>query len=56
MLFLLMSEPAVSYKELADALEIPVGSIGPTRARCLATLRRIMIELEESSPEVFLGE
>jgi RNA polymerase sigma factor (sigma-70 family) len=52
MLFLLMSEPAVSYKELADALEIPVGSIGPTRARCLATLRRIMIELEDSSPEV----
>jgi RNA polymerase sigma factor (sigma-70 family) len=31
---------APSYAELATALEMPVGSIGPTRARCLETLLR----------------
>jgi RNA polymerase sigma factor (sigma-70 family) len=28
------------YEEVAAALEMPIGSIGPTRARCLARLRR----------------
>jgi len=32
------SEP--SYVEIAERLDIPVGSIGPTRGRCLAQLRR----------------
>lgn len=27
------------YAAIADALGMPVGSIGPTRGRCLATLR-----------------
>jgi RNA polymerase sigma factor (sigma-70 family) len=31
---------APSYAELATALEMPVGSIGPTRARCLENLLR----------------
>ena len=35
------SEPA-SYAELAASLGIPEGSIGPTRARCLAKLLRIL--------------
>jgi RNA polymerase sigma factor (sigma-70 family) len=30
----------VTYAEAASALDIPVGSVGPTRARCLADLRR----------------
>lgn len=34
-------EPA-SYAEIAAALGIPEGSIGPTRARCLAKLLRIL--------------
>jgi DNA-directed RNA polymerase specialized sigma24 family protein len=29
-----------SYEEVAAALEMPVGAIGPTRARCLDKLRR----------------
>ncbi len=29
-----------SYEEVAAALDIPVGAIGPTRARCLDKLRR----------------
>ncbi|WP_344263955.1 RNA polymerase sigma factor [Actinomadura napierensis] len=33
---------AASYAELAAALGIPVGSVGPTRARCLSALRRLV--------------
>jgi RNA polymerase sigma factor (sigma-70 family) len=35
---LLIAEPALSYAEIAAALEMPIGSIGPIRARCLARL------------------
>jgi len=40
LLRLLLAVPAPSYDEVSAALEMPVGSIGPTRARCLACLRR----------------
>ena len=40
LLRLLLIDPAPSYAEVSAALEIPVGSIGPTRARCLEHLRR----------------
>jgi RNA polymerase sigma factor (sigma-70 family) len=33
-----------SYKDIARRLEIPIGSIGPTRARCLAHLRELLRE------------
>ncbi|HEY8479162.1 MAG TPA: sigma-70 family RNA polymerase sigma factor [Spirillospora sp.] len=33
---------APSHAELAAALGIPVGSVGPTRARCLDALRRLV--------------
>lgn len=36
----LVAEPALSYDEISKKLDIPVGSIGPTRARSLARLRR----------------
>ncbi len=42
LLRLLVIEPVSSYAEAAAALEVPVGSLGPTRSRCLATLRRYM--------------
>lgn len=35
----LMTDPPPSYDELSDQLDMPVGSIGPTRARCLQQLR-----------------
>lgn len=41
LLRLLMADPRPNYLEVAAALEMPVGSIGPTRMRCLARLRRI---------------
>jgi RNA polymerase sigma factor (sigma-70 family) len=39
MLRLLMADPPASYSEVAAGLGIPVGSIGPTRQRCLRALR-----------------
>jgi RNA polymerase sigma factor (sigma-70 family) len=36
----LVSDPPPPYAEISDQLGIPVGSIGPTRARCLERLRR----------------
>lgn len=36
----LMSDPAPSYAEVSARLGMPVGSIGPTRNRCLERLRR----------------
>jgi len=36
---LVMSSPAPSYHEIASRLDMPVGSIGPTRARVLAKMR-----------------
>ena len=40
LLRLLTADPAPSYEEIGAALEMPVGSIGPTRVRALARLRR----------------
>ncbi len=40
LLRVLTSSPAPSYAEASEVLEMPIGSIGPTRARCLEHLRR----------------
>jgi RNA polymerase sigma factor (sigma-70 family) len=40
LLRLLVTEPQPSYENIATALEMPIGSIGPTRARALERLRR----------------
>ena len=37
---MLTSDPPSSYLEISAALDIPVGSIGPQRARCLERLRK----------------
>lgn len=46
---LLSAAPELSYAEVGSALGIPVGSIGPTRGRCLQTLRRLL------APDDFTG-
>jgi len=38
----LLEEPPLAYAELSERLEVPIGSIGPTRARCLEHLRKIL--------------
>ena len=40
LLRVLMADPEPSYEEVGRALDMPVGSIGPTRGRCLKRLRR----------------
>jgi RNA polymerase sigma factor (sigma-70 family) len=40
LLRMLMVDPPPHYEDVAAALEIPIGSIGPTRARCLERLKR----------------
>jgi len=42
LLELLMADPPMSYAEISDRLGLPVGSIGPTRGRCLARLRVLL--------------
>lgn len=39
LLQLLTIDPPLSYAEVGDLLDLPHGSIGPTRARCLERLR-----------------
>ncbi|MEP6815188.1 MAG: sigma-70 family RNA polymerase sigma factor [Marmoricola sp.] len=39
LLLILMVDPPVPYREISEQLGIPVGSIGPTRARALDQLR-----------------
>jgi len=41
LLRVLMADPPPSYQEVAAALDMPIGSIGPTRGRCLERLRRL---------------
>ena len=41
LLRVLMAQDRPGYAEVAAALEIPIGSIGPTRGRCLDRLREI---------------
>jgi RNA polymerase sigma factor (sigma-70 family) len=43
LLRLLISEPSPSYAEVAAALDTPVGSIGPSRQRCLNRLRGLLL-------------
>ncbi|MEV6443886.1 sigma-70 family RNA polymerase sigma factor [Amycolatopsis sp. NPDC051716] len=39
LLALLFDDPPKSYREISATLGIPIGSIGPSRARCLARVR-----------------
>lgn len=44
LLRMLAVDPAPSYEEISEMLDMPIGSIGPTRGRCLDRLRA---ELEQ---------
>lgn len=45
LLRVLMASPPPSYDLVSEALAMPIGSIGPTRARCLGQLRRHLAEI-----------
>lgn len=42
LLRVLMADPPPSYDEVSQALDMPIGSIGPTRGRCLDRLRTLL--------------
>jgi RNA polymerase sigma factor (sigma-70 family) len=46
LLGILSGDDPPSYKEVSRMISMPIGSIGPTRGRCLEHLRRIMEELD----------
>ncbi len=39
---ILLADPPPSYEEVSAVLDMPIGSIGPTRARCLDRLRELV--------------
>lgn len=41
LLRVLLADPPPSYAEVSAALDMPIGSIGPTRGRCLERLRAL---------------
>ena len=51
---LFLQDPQSTYQELASDLNIPIGSIGPMRARCLDKLRRELAQIE-GEPEEWLS-
>ncbi len=51
LLRVLMATHRPSYAEAAAALDVPVGSIGPTRARCLQQLRRLIGDVSETGSQ-----
>jgi RNA polymerase sigma factor (sigma-70 family) len=44
LLRVLVADPPPAYADIAAALDIPIGSIGPTRQRCLSQLRSLALE------------
>jgi RNA polymerase sigma factor (sigma-70 family) len=42
LLQMLMADPPATYAEISERLGLPVGSIGPTRGRCLEMLRGLL--------------
>lgn len=57
LLGLLMGDHDLPYKSIAEQLSMPIGSIGPTRGRCLEHLRQILAEMElNQNPPVQLAD
>lgn len=50
LLRLYLADPPLSYQEVADMLGMPVGTVGPSRGRCLAHLRRLLASYTEADP------
>lgn len=44
LLRLWLAEPRMEYSEIAADLGVPIGSLGPTRSRCLEHLRRLLTD------------
>ena len=54
LLRLLSADSPLSYKDISEALGMPIGSIGPTRARALEQLRRLAVGAGYNLEDVFV--
>jgi len=54
LLRLLSADSPLSYKEISEALSMPIGSIGPSRQRALEQLRRLVLRAGLKSEDVFV--
>lgn len=52
LLRLLTAEPRLDYAAIGQVIGRPVGSIGPTRGRCIANLRRLLERLHDTTDTV----
>jgi RNA polymerase sigma factor (sigma-70 family) len=50
LLTLLMQSSRPRYAEIASALDMPIGSLGPSRSRALGRLRAALVALDVTSP------
>ena len=50
LLRVLMDQDVPNYQRVAELMDMPIGSIGPTRARCLVKLRAILAEIDSAHP------
>jgi len=55
LLRLLSADSPLSYKEISESLSMPIGSIGPTRARALEQLRRLALGAGLQLEDVFVA-
>jgi RNA polymerase sigma factor (sigma-70 family) len=53
LLRLLSADTPLSYKEISEALDMPIGSIGPTRARALEHLKRLAVQAGIDPQDLF---
>ena len=53
LLRLLSADSPLSYKDISEALSMPIGSIGPTRARALDQLRKLALASGINLQDVF---
>ena len=51
LLRLMTIEPALSYEEISEATGRPIGSLGPTRARCLDKLRSAITRIRRGADD-----
>ena len=58
LLSMLISDPPLSYREISAILEIPIGSVGPQRQRCLRRLRECgaLADFLDDGPEATIQE
>jgi RNA polymerase sigma factor (sigma-70 family) len=54
LLRLLNGDSPLSYKEISEALSMPIGSIGPSRQRALEQLRRLVLRAGLNPEDVFV--